>query len=80
MASIFEYDQAAHEWALHEDGYDEGVEAGIQQGQIFGEKRTKLLDVKNLMETMTFTVEQALDALKINEKKEREAIIKAVRG
>ena len=29
---------------------------------------------------MTLTVEQALDALKINEKKEREAIIKAVRG
>ena len=45
-----------------------------------GERKTKLLDVKNLMETMTFTVEQALDALKINEKKEREAIIKAVRG
>ena len=80
MASIFEYDQAAHEWALHEDGYDEGVEAGIQQGQIFGEKRTKLLDDKNLMETMTLTVEQAMDALKINDKKEREAIIKAVRG
>ena len=45
-----------------------------------GERKTKLIDVKNLMETMTFTVEQALDALKINEKKEREAIIKAVRG
>lgn len=33
MTSIFEYDQASHEWALHEDGYDEGVEAGIQQGE-----------------------------------------------
>ena len=45
-----------------------------------GERKTKLIDVKNLMETMTLTVEQALDALKINEKKEREAIIKAVKG
>ena len=86
MASIFEYDQAAHEWALHEDGYDEGVEAGIQQGIRQGEKRgekrgerkTKLLVVKNLMETMTLTVEQALDALKITEQKERQSIIKAV--
>ena len=36
MTSIFEYDQAAHEWALHEGGYEDGyyeeVEAGIQQG------------------------------------------------
>ena len=88
MASIFEYDQAAHEWALHKDGYDEGVEAGIKQGILQGEKRgekrgerkTKLLVAKNLMENMTLTVEQALDAMKINEKKEREAIIKAVRG
>ena len=88
MASIFEYDQAAHEWALHEDGYEDGynegvgagIQQGIQQGEIFGERKTKLLVVKNLMETMTLTVEQALDALKINEKKEREAIIKAVRG
>ena len=37
-----------------------------------GERKTKLLVVKNLMETMTLTVEQALDALKINEKKEGE--------
>ena len=24
--SIFQYDQEAHEWALHEDGYDEGIQ------------------------------------------------------
>ncbi len=27
MTCILNYDQAAHEWALHADGYDEGVEA-----------------------------------------------------
>ena len=44
-----------------------------------GEKRTRIGDVKSLMETMKLTVEQALDALKI-QGKERESIIKAVQG
>ena len=44
-----------------------------------GEKRTRIGDVKSLMETMTLTVDQALDALKI-QGKERESIIKAVQG
>ena len=32
--SIFQYDQEAHEWALHEDGYDEGIQQGIQQQKL----------------------------------------------
>ena len=32
--SIFQYDQEAHEWALHEDGYDEGIQQGIQQQRL----------------------------------------------
>ena len=44
-----------------------------------GEKRTRIGDVKSLMETMTLTVDQALDELKI-QGKEREYIIKAVQG
>ena len=44
-----------------------------------GEKKTRIGDVKSLMETMTLTVDQALDALKI-QGKERESIIKAVQG
>ena len=44
-----------------------------------GEKRTRIGDVKSLMETMKLTVDQALDALKI-QGKERESIIKAVQG
>ena len=59
---------------------DKREKSGEKRGEKRGERKTKLIDVKNLMETMTLTVEQALDALKINEKKEREAIIKAVRG
>ena len=57
-----------------------GEKRGEKRGEKLGKKKNQLLSVKNLMETMTLTVEQALDALKINEKKEREAIIKAVRG
>ena len=44
-----------------------------------GEKKTRIYAVKSLMETMTLTVDQALDALKI-QGKERESIIKAVQG
>ena len=32
-ASIFQYDQAAHERALHADGYDEGLKAGMKQSE-----------------------------------------------
>ena len=32
--SIFQYDQEAHEWALHEDGYDEGIQQGIQRQKL----------------------------------------------
>ena len=59
---------------------DKREKSGEKRGEKLGEKKTQLLCVKNLMETMTLTVEQAMDALKINDKKEREAIIKAVRG
>ena len=59
---------------------DKREKSGEKRGEKRGERKAKLLVAKNLMETMTLTVEQALDAMKINEKKEREAIIKAVRG
>ena len=32
VASILEYDQAAHEAALHEDGYEEGYNEGHEEG------------------------------------------------
>ena len=30
-----------------------------------GEQQTKVIDIKNLMETMKWTIEQAMDALKV---------------
>ncbi|MCR5410325.1 MAG: hypothetical protein K6E90_05010 [Lachnospiraceae bacterium] len=67
MTSILQYDQAAHEAALHDDGYEEG------------EMKTRVSAVQSLMETMKLSADQALDALKI-QGKERESIIKAVQG
>lgn len=67
MTSILNYDQAAHEQALLEDGYDEGRESTI------------LNNVKSLMETMKMTVDQALDALQICGS-DRDAIQKMIKG
>ncbi|MCR4908534.1 MAG: PD-(D/E)XK nuclease family transposase [Lachnospiraceae bacterium] len=59
---------------------EEREKRGEKRGEKKGEKRAVVKNVRSLMETMKWNVEQALDALKINEKKEREAIIKAVQG
>ena len=42
-------------------------------GEKRGEKKTRIGDVKSLMETMTLTVDQALDALKIQGKERADA-------
>jgi len=60
------------------DHMSEAVERYANRKAKKSEKKTRLLDVKNLMETMSLSIDQALDALKINEEKEREMIIKAV--
>ena len=41
-------------------------------------KEASIIYVKSLMDTMKLNVDQALDALKITEQKERQSIIKAV--
>ena len=58
---------------------DKREKQGEKRGEKRGEKKTRIYAVKSLMETMTLTVDQALDALKI-QGKERESIIKAVQG
>ena len=63
MTSILNYNQAAHEQALH----DEGIQQGILQS------------VKKLMDSLGYTLYQALDALKVIGE-DREMIAKAVKG
>lgn len=48
---------------LIEDGKKEGMQEGRQEGMIDG----ILTSVKNLMESMGWTAEQAMDALKISQ-------------
>ena len=83
MTSILNYDQAAHEQALYEDGYDVGIQKGREQGREEGREEgrasTLLNNVGNLMKTMKMTVDQALDALQISGK-ERDDIAKAIKG
>ena len=50
------------------------VEKYGNKREAIGKENTKIEDIKNLMETLTLSLEQALDALKITGK-ERTAII-----
>jgi len=56
-----------------------GEKRGEKRGMRMGEQMAMINSVKSLMDTMKLTLEQALDALKI-QGKERESIIKAVQG
>ena len=67
VTSILNYDQAAHEQALHDDGFEAGTE------------NTLLNNVRSLMKTMKMTVDEAMDALQITGT-ERDYIAKAMRG
>ena len=67
VTSILNYDQAAHEQALHDDGFEAGTE------------NTLLNNVGSLMKTMKMSVDEAMDALQITGT-ERDYIAKAMRG
>ena len=71
VTSILNYDQAAHEQALVEDGYEAGREEGREN--------TLLNNVGSLMKTMKMSVDEAMDALQITGT-ERDYIAKAMRG
>lgn len=53
------------------EGYNSGMEAGMEAGIETGMKTILYANVNALMETLNFTLEQALDALKID-KNQRE--------
>lgn len=60
---------------LMKDEIEEKVNAGLEAGMKAGKDFAKVEGVKNLMETLQFTAEQAMDALKIPEA-ERESLYK----
>ena len=49
-----------------EIGREEGREIGREEGREEGRKETELLSIRNLMDTLKLTAQQAMDALKIS--------------
>ena len=52
---------------VEEKGIQKGIEKGIQKGIEQGIEKGILLSIRNLMETMGWSVEQAMEGLKIPE-------------
>ena len=52
---------------VEEKGIQKGIEKGIEKGIKQGIEKGILLSIRNLMETMGWSVEQAMEGLKIPE-------------
>ena len=65
--SIFECDEEEIMRGIREDVYEHGMEKGRREGEALGETLGKTISIKNLMESMNWSLEQAMDALKIPE-------------
>ena len=52
---------------VEEKGIQKGIKKGIQKGIEQGIEKGILLSIRNLMETMGWSVEQAMEVLKIPE-------------
>ena len=50
-----------HDDDIRDEGREEGIEQGIEQGR----EESLVISIRNLMETMAWTADQAMDALKI---------------
>ena len=69
LTSIMNYDQMAHEQALHDVGYEEGMGDGVLLGT--------LKAVKGMMRNMGVSLEKAMDTLEITGE-ERDVIAKEI--
>lgn len=52
---------------IWEKGMEAGIEVGMETGRKEGAEKAMLDSIKTLMETMSFTAEQAMTALKVPE-------------
>ena len=56
--SIFQYDQEAHEWALHEDGYDEGIQRQkLEDAETISGYQDQIATMQNEMAAMQAELE-----------------------
>ena len=51
--------------AVELKGVEKGIQQGIEQGRKQGEENKLLENIKSLMKTLNFTVQQAMDALQV---------------
>lgn len=50
-----------------EKGMEAGIEVGMETGRKEGAEKAMLNSIKNLMETLGLTIEQAMSALKVSD-------------
>ena len=55
---------------LKEDGKMEGLQEGRQEGLQEGKRESLISSIRNLMESMDWTADQAMNALKISEEEQ----------
>ena len=57
---------------LMEPALEVAIEIAVEKAKAKAEKETKLYNIRSLMETMNFSAQQAMDALKIPTDKQKE--------
>jgi len=57
---------------LMEPALEVAIEIAVKKAKATAEKETKLDNIRSLMETMNFSAQQAMDALKIPADKQKE--------
>ena len=61
----FEWDEEAYAEAMREDGREEGLEKGLEKGREEGITTGLLASIRNLMDSMSWTAQEAMNMLKI---------------
>ena len=65
MNLLTEYDEELHIRCEKELSFQEGIEKGIEKGMEKGYEAAELQNIKNLMQKLKMTAEQAMDVLDI---------------
>lgn len=59
---------------------NKGIEKGIEKGRLEERKNSIISSIKSLMETVSFTLEQAISALKLNDDERQFALDSFAKG
>lgn len=67
---LFEFDPELHDRTMREIGREEGLQEGLKEGLQEGAMEACNSSIRNLMKTMHWTLQQAMDALMIPEEEQ----------